>query len=121
MRTRKPNSEKLMLSRLKTRLCKVCRVDFIFSHTFINKIFTTKMWETGICTLHTLHTAHECMSADAGKDAFYPAHAAQQEQRGGSGPGRGSAARLAPVLCKMPIFMCCNSPMRDFEVKYVHL
>ena len=43
MRARKPNSEKLMLSRLETRLCKVCRVDSIFSHTLINRIFRKKM------------------------------------------------------------------------------
>ena len=55
------------------------------------------MGETGICTLHTLHTPHRSVSADAKKDAFYPAHAAQRG-RGGSGPERGCAVRLAPAF-----------------------
>ena len=42
MRTRKPNSEKLMLLRLEISLCKVCRVNSIFLHTFINRIFLKK-------------------------------------------------------------------------------
>ncbi len=36
---RKSNFEKLVLSRLKTRLCKVCRVDSIFLHTFNYRFF----------------------------------------------------------------------------------
>ena len=42
MRTRKPNSEKLMLLRLEISLCKVCRVDSIFSYTFYYQIFCKK-------------------------------------------------------------------------------
>ena len=38
-------------------LCRVCRVDTIFSHTFLILKFKNKMGETGICTLHTLHTS----------------------------------------------------------------
>ena len=77
MRARKPNSEKLMLSRLETRLCKVCRVDSIFLHTFNYRLFEQKKCEkrvyvpstpctspTGACQqmrnkmLFTLHTLH---------------------------------------------------------------
>ena len=38
-------------------LCRVCRVDTIFFHTFLILKFKNKMGETGICTLHTLHTS----------------------------------------------------------------
>ena len=47
------------------------------------------MWETGICALHTLHTAHGCISADVGKDAFYPAHAARRARAGRAGQHAG--------------------------------
>ena len=47
MRARKPNSEKLMLSRLETRLCKVCRVDSIFLHTFNYRLFEQKNVRNG--------------------------------------------------------------------------
>ena len=76
MRARKPNSEKLMLLRLEISLCKVCRVDSIFSYTFYYQIFCKKcekrvyvpcppctspmgeyqqMREKMLSTLHTLH------------------------------------------------------------------
>ena len=40
---RKSNFEKLVLSRLKTRLCKVCRVDSIFLHTFNYRFFAKNL------------------------------------------------------------------------------
>ena len=76
MRTRKPNSEKLMLLRLEISLCKVCRVDSIFSYTFYYQILSKKCEKrvyvpctpctspTGACQqmrnkmLFTLHTLH---------------------------------------------------------------
>lgn len=54
MWARKPNSEKLVLSRLETRLCKVCRVDIPVSHIFAKK----------------------SVIKSVRKDAFYPAHLA---------------------------------------------
>ena len=43
MRTGNLKSEKLMRIRLKTSLCKVCRVDSIFSHTIYYQISCKKM------------------------------------------------------------------------------
>ena len=120
MRARKPNSEKLMLSRLETRLCKVCRVDSIFSHTLINRIFRKKCVKrvyvpctpctrpTGACQqmrnkmLSTLHTLHNGGAAAAARSRVTP-------------------SVWHPHLCNMLILMRYISPIRDFEVKYVHL
>ncbi len=43
MRTGNLKYEKLMLLRLEISLCKVCRVDSIFSYTFYYQIFLQKM------------------------------------------------------------------------------
>ena len=77
MRTGNLKAEKLMRLRLKTSLCKVCRVDSIFLHTFNHKPFAKKCEKRVIvpctpCTqptgayqqmrekmLFTLHTLHE--------------------------------------------------------------
>ena len=43
MWARKPNSEKLVLSRLEISLCKVCRVDIPVSHIFLRKILLIRV------------------------------------------------------------------------------
>ena len=92
MRTRKPNSEKLMLLRLEISLCKVCRVDSIFSYTFYYQIFCKKCEKrvyvpctpctspTGACQqmrnkmLFTLHILHTPRVAGKSEHAGAPPH-----------------------------------------------
>ena len=87
MRTGNLKSEKLMRLRLKTSLCKVCRVNSIFLHTFINRIFLKKcekrvyvpctpctrptgayqqMQNKMLSTLHTLHNGGAAAAPGAG-------------------------------------------------------
>ena len=67
MRTRKPNSEKLVLSRQEISLCKVCRVHIPVSHIFAKK----------------------SVIKSVRKDAFYPAHAARRARAGRAGQHAG--------------------------------
>ena len=120
MRTGNLKYEKLMLLRLEISLCKVCRVNSIFLHTFINRIFLKKCEKRVYvpctpCTrptgayqqmqnkmLSTLHTLHNGGAAAAARSRVTP-------------------SVWHPHLCNMLILMRYISPIRDFEVKYVHL
>ena len=117
MRARKLKSEKLMLLRLEISLCNVCRVDSIFSYTFYYQIFCKKCEKRVYvpCTrptgayqqmqnkmLSTLHTLHNGGAAAAARSRVTP-------------------SVWHPHLCNMLILMRYISPIRDCEVKYVHL
>ena len=120
MRARKLKSEKLMLLRLEISLCKVCRVDSIFSYTFYYQIFCKKCEKRVYvpctpCTrptgayqqmqnkmLSTLHTLHNGGAAATARSRVTP-------------------SVWHPHLCNTLILMRYISPIRDFEVKYVHL
>ena len=120
MRTGNLKYEKLMLLRLEISLCKVCRVDSIFSYTFYYQIFCKKCEKrvyvpctpctspTGACQqmrnkmLFTLHTLHNGGAAVAARSGVAP-------------------SGWHPHLCNMLILMRYISPIRDFGGKYVHL
>ena len=109
-----------MLSRLETRLCKVCRVDSIFLTLLLTGFFVKKCEKRVYvpCTPCTRPTGayHQMQNK-----MLSTLHALHNGGRGRRAPKRGCAVRLAPALCKMLILIRYISPIRDFGVKYVHL
>ena len=121
MRTGNLKSEKLMRIRQTIGMCKVCRVDSIFLHTFNYRLFAKKCEKrvyvpctpctqpTGACQqmrnkmLFTLRTLHSGSSEAA---------AARSES---------APSGRHPHLCNMPILMRYIPPIQNFGVKYVHL
>lgn len=73
MWARKPNSEKLVLSRLEISLCKVCRVDIPVSHIFAKKSVIKSVRKDAF-SLHILHTPRVAgKSEHAGAPPHLPA------------------------------------------------